>query len=61
MSIAEERNIAEERKQKKWEQDMKKKTLRENVKMLKGKGYSDMAVSKFLKIPLTTVRAYMDT
>jgi len=58
MSIAEERNIAEECKRKKWEQDMKKKTLTENVKMLKGKGYSDMAVSKFLKIPLSKVRAY---
>ena len=61
MSIAEERNIAEERKQKKWEQDMKKKTLIENVKMLKGKGYSDMAVSKFLKIPLSKVRTYTNT
>ena len=61
MSVAQERNIVEERKQKKWEQDMKKKTLIENIKMLKGKGYSDMAISKFLKTPLSTVRAYTNT
>ena len=61
MSVAEERNIVEERKQKKWEQDMKKKTLNEKIKMLKEKGYSDMAISKFLKIPLSTVRAHTIT
>ena len=54
-------NVVEERKQKK-EQDMtKKKALIDNIKTLKEKGYSDTLISKFLKIPLSTVRVYTNT
>lgn len=61
MSIAEERHAMEKRKQERWAKDMKEKTLTENIKFLKRKGYSDMAISKFLKINLSTVRLHTET
>lgn len=54
-------SIVEERERRAIKRAEKKKALIENIQMLKNKGYSDMLISKFLKIPLSTVRIYTES